>query len=292
MKDQLAQVKLGKHNIGKKHPCFIVAEIGINHNGDISIAKKLIDIAIQAGCDAVKFQKRTIEVVYSKEELEKPRESPFGSTNGDLKRALEFGKKEYKEIDTYCKEKNIIWFASTWDEGSVDFLEQFNPPCYKVASACLTDDSLLRYIYRTGKPVILSTGMSTMEQIEHAVDILSPNKLILLHTVSTYPTDDHHLNLLVIKTLQKRFPSVPIGYSGHETGVSTSVMAVVLGACIVERHITLDRTMWGSDQAASLESKGLEILVRDIRKWEITRGDGVKRLHDLEIPIMNKLRRK
>lgn len=291
MKNPLPQVKLGGHKIGQNYPCFIVAEIGINHNGDISIAKKLIDIAVQNGCDAVKFQKRTVDAVYSKEELERPRESPFGTTNGDLKRALEFGKKEYREIDKYCKEKNIIWFASAWDEGSIEFLEQFNPPCYKIASASLTDDSLLRCIDRTGKSVILSTGMSTMEQLEHAVSILNLNKLILLHSVSTYPTDDHHLNLLVIKTLQKKFPSVAIGYSGHETGVSTSVMAVVLGACMVERHITLDRTMWGSDQAASLEAKGLGLLVRDIRKWEITRGDGVKRLHDLEIPIMKKLRR-
>lgn len=285
-------VKIGHKNVGYGHPCFIVAEIGINHNGSVEVAKKLIDVAKEAGCDAVKFQKRTIGMVYTPEELAKPRENPFGPTNGHLKRGLEFGKKEYAEIDRYVKEKGLYWFASPWDEESVDFLEQFNPPCYKIASASLTDHGLLRHVRAKGKPVIISTGMSTVEEIERALSVLGRKDLVLLHAVSTYPAKDEELQLNVLRAFQSRFPGVPVGYSGHEVGVAPSVMAAVLGACMVERHITLDRAMWGSDQAASLEPKGLELLVRDIRLWERVRGDGVKRVLESEVSIKKKLRRK
>lgn len=284
------KVTIGNKTIGDGEPTFIVAEIGINHNGSLENAKKLIDVAVAAGCDAVKFQKRTIEVVYTPEELARPRESVFGNTNGDLKRGLEFGEKEYAEIDQYCKEKGILWFASPWDEGSVDFLAKFNVPCYKIASASLTDDSLLRHIRSKGKPVILSTGMSTVEQIRHAVEVLGQDDLILLHCTSTYPAADEELNLSVIPWLREQF-SCPIGYSGHEAGVYSSLVAVVLGACVVERHITLDRAMWGSDQAASLEPQGLERLVRDIRRLPVWLGDGKKRVFESELPILQKLRR-
>ncbi len=285
-------VKIGHKNVGHEYPCFIVAEVEINHNGSIETAKKLIDVAKEAGADAVKFQKRTIEVVYTPEELAKPRENPFGTTNGHLKRGLEFGKKEYKEIDRYAKEKGLLWFASPWDEASVDFLEQFNPPCYKIASASLTDKGLLKHIRAKGRPVIISTGMSTMEEVEQALKVLGNNNLVVLHTVATYPAQDRHLNLSLIPALRQRFPTVPVGYSGHEVGVAPSVMAAVLGACMIERHITLDRALWGSDQAASLEPKGFELLVRDIKLYESVRGDGVKRVLAEEEPIKKKLRRK
>ena len=278
--------------IGSGQPCFVIAELGINHNGSLEIAKKLIDVAVKAGCHAVKFQKRTVEVVYTPEELTKPRENPFGSTNGDLKRGLEFGKDQYDEIDRYCREKGILWFASPWDEGSVDFLEQYDSPCYKIASASLTDDGLLRYVLDKGRPIILSTGMSTMEQVRHAVSVLGEKELVILHCVATYPSKDTELNLLVIQTLMKEFPNIPIGYSGHESGVAMSLAAVAMGACVVERHITLDRSVWGSDQAASLEPKGIELLIRDIREFEVAKGDGAKRVLETEIPIMKKLRRK
>jgi len=242
-------ITIGNRKIGDGHPCFIVAEIGINHNGDVNIAKKLIDVAAFAGCDAVKFQKRTVDVVYTAEELAKPRENPFGMTNGDLKRGLEFGLKEYKEIDRYCKTKKIMWFASCWDEASVDFIDKFNVPCYKIASASLTDDELLKYTRAKGKPIILSCGMSTMKQVDHAIKVLGKKDLAILHTCSTYPSDYKELNLNVIPALRNRY-KVPVGYSGHETGIPSSSAAVALGACVVERHITLDRSMWGSDQAA------------------------------------------
>jgi N-acetylneuraminate synthase len=268
----------------------VIAEIGINHNGSVDLARQLIDAAAASGCDAVKFQKRTIDVVYTAEELAKPRENPFGSTNGDLKRGLEFGPREYTEIDAYCKARGIDWFASCWDEASVDFMERFEPVCYKIASACLTDDSLLRHHRRTGRPIILSTGMSDMGQIEHAVGVLGPDRLILLHCTSNYPSPPNELNLLTISTLRDRF-GIPVGYSGHEVGLATSYAAVVLGACMIERHITLDRAMWGSDQAASVEPQGLARLVRDIREYEVAAGDGVKRVYESEVPIMKKLRR-
>jgi len=289
-KNQKRVIKIGKSLVGDGQPTFIVAEIGINHNGDITIAKKLIDIAKDAGCDAVKFQKRTVDVVYTPEDLTRPRENPFGPTNGDLKRGLEFGLREYKVIDKYCKKRGIIWFASPWDVESVTFLEKFKVPCYKVASACLTDDKLLKRIKRTGKPVIMSTGMSTPKQIRRAVKILGQKKLALLQCTATYPSKLEDLNLRAISWLKDEF-LCPIGYSGHETGIVESVMAVVLGASIIERHITLDRSMWGSDQAASLEPVGLQRVVRDIRNAPIVLGDRKKGILESEIPILQKLRR-
>jgi N-acetylneuraminate synthase len=283
-------VKIGLHVVGDENPCFIAAEIGINHNGDIEIAKQLIDAAVRSGCNAVKFQKRTIDVVYSAEELARYRESPFGTTNGDLKRGLEFGYDEYQEIDNYCREKGILWFASCWDEASVDFIEQFAPPCYKIASASLTDDNLLLHHRKCGRPIILSTGMSTLEQIDHAVEVLGKDDLIILHCTSTYPSKLDELNLRAITTLSERY-GVPIGYSGHEVGLAPSIASVVLGACMVERHITLDRAMWGSDQAASVEVQGFSRMIKDIHAIETALGDGQKAVYESEIPIMKKLRR-
>lgn len=286
----MSEIRIADHVIGNGHPCYVIAEIGINHNGDVEIAKKLIDVAVTAGCDAVKFQKRTIEVVYTPEELERPRESPFGTTNGELKYGLEFGQEEYEEIDRYCKDKKIDWFASCWDEQSVDFIDQFGVPCYKISSASLTDDKLLRHTRATGKTILLSTGMSTLEQIDHAVEVLGKNDMLIMHSCSTYPAYYEELNLRVIPLLSQRY-GIPIGYSGHETGLPSSVAAVVLGSCLVERHITLDRSMWGSDHAASLEPNGITRLVRDIRLIETSMGDGVKRVIEREVPIMKKLRR-
>jgi N-acetylneuraminate synthase len=283
-------IRIGNHLVGDGHPCYVVAEIGINHNGNIAIAKKLIEAAAAAKCNAVKFQKRTVEVVYSAEELERPRESPFGTTNGDLKYGLEFGAEEYAEIDRHCKHNNIAWFASCWDEQSVDFIERFNVPCYKIASASLTDDGLLWHTRSKGRPILLSTGMSTLEQVDHAIEVLGKEDLVIMHTTSTYPALYEELNLRVIPMLKQRY-GLPVGYSGHETGLSTSIAAVVLGACVVERHITLDRAMWGSDQAASVEPQGVTHLVRDIRLVEMAMGDGVKRVIEREVPIMKKLRR-
>lgn len=284
------KAKIGDRYIGDNFPCYVIAEAGINHNGSIDIAKRLIDVAVEARCNAIKFQKRTVDLVYTKEELAKPRENPFGPTNGDLKRSLEFGLKEYKEIDSYCRQKGIAWFASCWDEKSVDFISQFDPPCYKIASACITDDNLLRYHKKKNKPLILSTGMSDMPIIEHAVEVLGQDNLIIMHCTSTYPSRSEELNLKGIETLKKRF-NTPIGYSGHEVGLYTTFAAVVLGACIVERHITLDRAMWGTDQAASVEPQGIRRLVADIRNWELSKGDGKIRIYESEIPIMKKLRR-
>ena len=283
-------VKIADKIIGDGYPCFIIAEIGINHNGSVTLAKKMIDIAVTTGCDAVKFQKRTVDVVYTKEELAKERKSVFGNTNGDLKRGLEFGEKEYREIDEYCKRKGILWFASCWDEGSVDFMEKFDIPCYKIASASLTDDNLLKYTRAKQKPILLSTGMSTMEEIRHAVSILGEDNLVIFHCTSTYPSNTEEMNLKVIETFKREF-DCPIGYSGHERGVTPSVLAVALGANAVERHITVDRTNWGSDQAASLEMAGLYHMVRDIRQVPALLGNGVKIVYPREIPIIEKLRR-
>ncbi|HNW26017.1 MAG TPA: N-acetylneuraminate synthase family protein [Candidatus Gastranaerophilaceae bacterium] len=284
-------VKIADKIIGDGHPCFVIAEIGINHNGDVNLAKKLIDVAVMSGCDAVKFQKRTVDVVYTKEELAKERQSPFGETNGDLKRGLEFGYEQYSEISKYCKKKGIIWFASCWDEESVDFIEKFNPPCYKISSASLTDDALLKHTKSKKKPILLSTGMSTMEQIEHAVQVLGSDNLVIYHCTSTYPSDHEEINLKVIKTFREKF-DCPIGFSGHERGLTPSIVAVAMGANSVERHITMDRTLWGSDHAASLEPNGLFRMVRDIRQVPIMTGDGVKKVYESELPIIKKLRRK
>ena len=283
-------VRIADKLVGDGHPCFIIAEIGINHNGSVELAKKLIDIAVTTGCDAVKFQKRTIDIVYTKEELLRERKSVFGTTNGDLKRGLEFGVKEYREIDKYCKKQGILWFASCWDEKSVDFMEKFNVPCYKIASASLTDDNLLKYTRSKGKPILLSTGMSTMDEIRHAVNVLGKKDLIIYHCTSTYPSNSDEMNLKVIQTLKDEF-NCPVGYSGHERGITPSILAAAIGACSVERHITTDRTNWGSDHAASLEISGLHHMVRDIRQIPALLGDGKKVVYDRELPIIDKLRR-
>jgi len=284
-------VKIGNKLVGKGQPCYVVAEIGINHNGSLETAKELIKVSADAGCFAVKFQKRTLDVVYTSEELARPRENPFGHTNGDLKRGLEFSTEDYHEIDQYCKELDIHWFASCWDEASVDFIEQFDPPCYKIASASLTDDVLLRYHRKYGRPIILSTGMSTMAQIEHAIDVLGKDDLIVLHSTSTYPAQVEELNLKMIHVLMKKY-DFPVGYSGHEPGLATTFATAVMGASMIEKHITLDRAMWGSDQAASVEPTGIVRLVDYISQWEEAVGDGVKKVYDSEIPIQKKLRRK
>ncbi len=283
-------VKIGKYNVGDLSHCFIIAEIGINHNGDINLAKKLIKMAHDLGADAVKFQKRTVDVVYTQHELEMERPNPFGNTNGDLKRGLEFGYGEYREIDEYCKKLSMMWFASCWDEESVDFIEQFNPPCHKIASACLTNNKLISYIKSKGRPILLATGMSTQEQIDHAVDILGQDNLVLMHCTSTYPSSEAELNLNVIPNYIEKY-ECPIGYSGHEKGVFPSVLAASMGACAIERHITTDRTLWGSDHPASLEPDGLRRLVRDIRLLNTIKGDGKKVVYESELPIIKKLRR-
>ena len=283
-------VKVGSKQLGAGQPCYVIAEIGINHNGDIDLAKRLISVAVAAGCDAVKFQKRTVDIVYTEKELATPRENPFGTTNGDLKRGLEFDEADYMEIAHFCKQVKIDWFVSPWDEKSVDFMEKFDTPVYKVASASLTDDNLLRHLRATGKPIIASTGMSTYAEIDHAVEVLGKKDLILMHTTSTYPAKYEQLNLKAIPSMMERY-GIPVGYSGHETGIPTTVAAAVLGACCVERHITMDRAMWGSDQAASLEPNGISRLVRDIRLCEQSMGDGVKKVYDEEVPVMKKLRR-
>jgi N-acetylneuraminate synthase len=283
-------VRIGGREVGPELPVFFVAEIGINHNGDVGLAKKLVAAAAGAGVDAIKFQKRTVGVVYSAEELARPRESPYGETNGDLKHGLEFGQEEYEEIDAFCRSIGIPWLASCWDEGSVDFIDQFDPPCYKVASPSLTDDALLEHVRTKGRPIVLSTGMSSVEQIDHAVDVLGTDDLIITHTTSTYPSRIDELNLRVIPRLAERY-RVPVGYSGHEVGLGPTLAAVVLGACIVERHVTLDRAMWGSDQAASVEPHGIAHLIKDIRAWERARGDGEKRVYESELPVIEKLRR-
>lgn len=303
--------------IGRAKPCFFVAEIGINHNGSLEIAKKLIDAAVEAGAQAVKFQKRTVPIVYSAEELAKPRVVDRGvledaikrgvlskeaverlvksdfrdSTNGDLKWALEFTESEYKEIDKYCKEKGIFWFASSWDETSVDFLEKFNPPCHKVASAMLTHAGILKKLKEVGKPVIASTGMSTMEEVKNAVNALSGVPLVLLHTVSTYPAKEEEINLRTIAKFRQEFPKIPIGYSGHEPDIAISLAAATIGAHVIERHITLDKKMFGTDQAASLEPQEFAQLISEVREMERAFGDGVKRVWPSEIPIREKLRK-
>jgi N-acetylneuraminate synthase len=288
--DQIEPISIGGREVGPGLPVFFVSEIGINHNGDVALAKNLIGAASSSGSDAVKFQKRTVEVVYAEDELARPRESPFGDTTGDLKRGLEFDVEEYEEIDAFCRSIGVPWFASCWDDESVDFIERFDPPCYKIASATLTDDALLEHIRSKGRPVILSTGMSSLEQIDHALEVLGTEDLVLMHTTSTYPSAIDELNLLCIPRLAERY-GVPIGYSGHEVGLATTLAAVVLGACLVERHITLDRALWGSDQAASVEPHGIARIVKDIRAWERARGDGVKRVYESEVPVMEKLRR-
>jgi len=285
-------VKIGNNLIGDGYPVYIIAEIGINHNGDINIAKKLIDAAVLSGCDAVKFQKRTPELCVPPEQRNLLRETPWGYiTYIDYREKVELSREDYNEIDRYCKEKHIEWFASCWDKPSVDFIESFDPVCHKIASALLTDNELLQYVNNKNRTTILSTGMSTMEEIEHAVSLLDKKRLVLCHTTSTYPCKIEEVNMRMIDTLKKQF-DCPVGYSGHEIGLQITIGAIAKGACLVERHITLDRAMWGSDQAASVEPYGLMRLVRDIRVIEKSFGDGIKKIYESEIPIRQKLRGK
>ncbi len=283
-------VSIGDLKIGLGLGTIVIAEIGINHNGDLEIAKKLIKSAKEAGCDAVKFQKRTVDVVYTKEELLTPRESPFGSTNGDLKRGLEFSFDQYKVIDEYCKEIGIMWSASPWDAESVDFLEAFDIPFYKLASACITDIELLNAVKATGKPVICSVGMSNAVEIDAAVKILGTENLVLLHCTCLYPPSDNQINLNRIAALKNKYPC-EIGYSGHEFDDIISAAAVALGATVIERHFTIDREMWGSDQKASIEPETMRSLINNIRKVEAAMGSSeIMRLPEEE-PIRLKLRR-
>lgn len=284
-------VNIGSHQVGEGCPTFIVGEIGINHNGDIEIAKRLMAAAKHAGLDAVKFQKRTPEVCTPPEQRNVMRETPWGYiTYLDYRYKVEFDEAQYREIDRFAREIGITWFASVWDEDSVDFIEAFNPVAYKIPSAALTDHGLLKKLKTTGRPVILSTGMSTVDQIKNAVQYLDMGSLVICHTTSSYPCPPDELNLRMIQTLKDTY-SCPIGYSGHEVGLIPSVVAVGLGACMVERHITLDRAMWGSDQAASVEPGGLERLVKYVRVTEEALGDGVKKVYESELSSLKKLRR-
>jgi N-acetylneuraminate synthase len=286
------KVRTGNRFIGDGEPVYIIAEIGINHNGSLELAKKLIDGASSAGCDAVKFQKRTPELCVPKDQWNIERDTPWGRISYiEYRHRVEFGFEEYLEIDGYCKQKGIDWFASPWDEEAVDFMERFRPVMYKVASASLTDFTLLKKIRNTGRPVIISTGMSTMEEIESAVDFMGTGNLLLAQSTSTYPCRLEELNLRVITAFKTKFKGVPIGYSGHETGLAPTLAAVALGASFIERHITLDRAMWGTDQAASVEIVGLERLIRDVRDIENSLGDGIKKIYESEYPNINKLRR-
>lgn len=283
-------VKLGNNIVGDGQPSYIIAEIGINHNGDLEIAKKLIAAAAEAGCNAVKFQKRTPELCVPPEQRVQMRQTPWGYISYmEYRERMEFGLAEYREIDAYCREVGISWFASCWDKPSIDFIEQFETPCYKIHSPGLTDAEMLRYLRTTGRPLLLSTGMSTMDQIRRAVDILGRDHLAILHCNSTYPCPPDQLNLRMIETLRAEF-DCPIGYSGHEVGLATTVAAVALGAVLIERHITLDRAMWGSDQAASVEPQGVERLVRYIRTVEQAMGDGEKCVYGTEMAAMSRLR--
>lgn len=285
------EIVIGNRKVGDGYPTFIVAEIGINHNGSVDIAKSLIDVAVKYGADAVKFQKRTPELCVPHDQQAHMRETPWGYiTYLEYRYKVEFGLNDYREIDRYCRQNNMPWFASVWDEPSVDFMQQFSPICYKIPSASLTDKKLLLHVRETGLPIILSTGMSTMSQIKEAVKVLGEENLLINHATSTYPCDPGELNLKMIRTLVETF-SCPIGYSGHEVGLIPTVIAVSMGACMVERHITLDRAMWGSDQAASVEPGGLERLIKYIRVTEQALGDGVKRVYDSELSSLRKLRR-
>lgn len=283
-------VRIGSKLVGEGQLVFVVAEIGINHNGDIVNVKRLIDAASFAGCDAVKFQKRVPVLAVPTDQKYQQKDTPWGKmTYLDYKERIELDYYDYVEINEYSNHKNIMWFASAWDVDSVDFLEKFNIPCYKVASAGLTNDCLLKRIKQTGKPIILSTGMSTLKQIDHAVKLLGTNDLIIMHCTSTYPANLSEINLNVIPHLKQKY-NCPIGYSGHEIGLQVSIAAVALGASVIERHITLDRTMWGTDQSASVEPYGLLRLVRDIHVVSKALGDGNKQVYESELPIMKKLR--
>ena len=286
------EMKIGNKLVGDGHPAYIIGEIGINHNGDVDLAKKMIDAAVAAGIDAVKFQKRTPEVCTPLDQQSKMRQTPWGYISYlDYRYKVEFGLDEYTEIDRYCKEKGIDWFVSVWDEGSVDFMEEFGNPAYKLPSASLTDHGLLRHVRATGRPIIISTGMSTMDEIRKGVEVVGEENLGMMHSTSSYPCPPEELNLKMIETLKAEFPNIPIGYSGHEVGLVPSAVAVALGACMVELHITTDRAMWGSDQSASVEPGGLRKLVKYIRVTEQGLGDGVKQVYESEMGSREKLRR-
>ncbi len=285
------EVCIADRAVSHDAPVYVVAEIGINHNGQMDLVRKLIDAAVSAGADAVKFQKRDPDVCVPQQQREVLRQTPWGIMSYlEYRRRIELGREEYEQIDAYCREKGIVWFPSCWDLPSVEFCESFRPACYKIPSAALTDEELVARIRQTGRPVILSSGMSTMDEICRAVDLLGQKQLILTHCTSTYPCDPSELNLRMIPRLREQF-DCPIGYSGHEVGLSTTVAAVALGACLVERHLTLDRAMWGSDQASSVEPQGLARLVRYIRTVELAMGDGVKRVYESERPSRDRLRR-
>jgi len=286
------EIEYSKGKIGDGYPVFVIAELGINHNGSLDIAKKLIEGAKAAGCNAVKFQKRTPEICVPKDQWDNERDTPWGRmTYIDYRHKVEFTKDDYSAINKFCKEKGIIWFASCWDEEAVDFIEQFDVPIYKTASASLTDKVLLLKLQKLNKPLIISTGMSTIEEIEEAEKIFNKKNILIAHATSSYPCSNDELNLKMITTLRGKYPSIPIGYSGHETGLSPTWAAVALGANFVERHITLDRAMWGSDQAASVEVNGFHRLVRNIRDVETALGDGVKRVYSSELSARTKLRK-
>ena len=285
------EIKLGDRWVGEGHPTYIIAEIGINHNGDVQGAKDLIKAGYEAGVDAVKFQKRTPEICVPEHQKNQMRDTPWGYiTYLQYRYEVEFTQEDYEEIDAYCKELGIDWMASSWDIPSLEFIDKFAPPAHKVPSALLTDHELLRAMKQTGRPIILSTGMSTMEEIEQAVETLEMDNLIICHTTSSYPCPPDELNLKMIPTLMEKF-SCPIGYSGHEVGLIPSAVAVAMGASLVERHVTLDRAMWGSDQAASIEPQGVRTLVKYIRVTEKALGDGEKQVYDSEKSALSKLRR-
>lgn len=285
------EIKIGNRLVGDGHPTYIVAEMGINHNGSLETVKDMILSAHETGADAVKFQKRTPELCVPEEQRNLMRETPWGYISYlEYRERIEFSEDDYHFINDFCKNLGIDWFASVWDEPSVDFMEKFDPVCYKVPSAALTDINLLKKIRSTGRPIILSSGMSTLEQIKTAVSAIGTQNLLLMHSTSSYPCDPTELNLRMIQTLRSMF-DCPIGYSGHEVGLVTTVVAVALGASAVERHFTLDRAMWGSDQAASVEPGGFRRLVKYIRVTEMSLGDGIKRVYESEQSSLKRLRR-
>lgn len=286
------KIKVGHRYIGDNEPVFIIAEIGINHNGSVDIARKMIDGAIYSGCDAVKFQKRTPEICVPRDQWDIERDTPWGRmTYIDYRYKMEFNREEFTKLVDFCNEKGIIWFASCWDEESVDFIEEFDPLMYKTSSASLTDENLLLKHKSLNKPLLISTGMSTMEEIESSVNLIGTDSLLIAHSTSSYPCKPEELNLRMIRTLKEKYPFTPIGYSGHEVGLAPTWAAVSIGASFVERHITLDRAMWGTDQAASVEIIGMARLVSNIRDIEKALGDGIKKVYNSELKNLQKLRR-
>lgn len=284
------EISIGQRKVGVGHPAYIVAEVGINHNGSLQTALALVDAAFKAGCDAVKFQKRFPDQCVPLNQRDVIRETPWGTMRYlDYRHRIEFGTEEYDCIDSHCKRRKIAWFASCWDESSVEFIRRYKPACYKIASASLTDHPLLARMRAQGKPVILSTGMSTMDEIRKAVSSFDGHPLVLVHTTSDYTGHPERLNLKVIHFLKREF-GLPVGYSGHEKGITPTLAAVALGASYVERHITLDRSIWGSDQAISLEPDELKQMVCEIRLIEKAMGDGVKRVYESEKRARDRLR--